>query len=248
MPVSQQYDHRYYRDWHTGIDLERFELRIEESDLLILCDSVTTPIKETAQRALRAARAEIKQKIQLAPEFGRSLTPLQAEHSDVQIVQQMSVAGQAWSVGPMAAVAGAIAETVAHAISPLSRTVIVENGGDVYAIAPSTVRFALYAGEASPFKNALTFEVNASTGVAICTSSGKVGPSLSFGHADAAVAIHHQGSMADAAATALANRIRSPSDIDSVLGQIAAKNNLVGFIACMADRLGLWGEIALTKG
>lgn len=247
MSGSLQYNHRYYRAWHAGIDLERFELRIEESDLLILCDRVTTPIKETAQRTLRAARADIKQKIQSLPKFGRSLTPIQPEHSDVQIVRQMNDAGQAWSVGPMAAVAGVIAQAVAHAISPLSRTVIVENGGDIYAVAPSTIRFALYAGEESPFKNALTFEVDASTGMAICTSSKKVGPSLSFGHADAVVAIHHQGGVADAAATALANRIRIPSDIDSVIEQIAAENSLIGIIACMADTLGLWGDLTLVK-
>jgi ApbE superfamily uncharacterized protein (UPF0280 family) len=237
----KQYDQRFYRAWHEKSPLDRFELKIEQSDLRILC------IKAEAERALRAARADIKRKIHTLPEFEHALAPLHLVESDPLIIRQMTDASATWSVGPMAAVAGAIAESVARAVSPHSRTVIVENGGDIYAISPNTVRFALYAGEDSPFKNTLTFETDASRGVAICTSSGKIGPSLSLGLADAVVAIHERGSAADAAATAIANEVKSPTDIETVIDQTKSKGELLGLIACMTDKLGMWGAIQLVK-
>ena len=248
MSSSRQYDQRFYRAWHRENALKRFELKIEESDLLILCDEITQPFTETAHQTLRASRAQIKRKIKQCPEFEQSLTPVKAADTDSRIIKRMSDAGEQWAVGPMAGVAGAIAETVARALAPHTRNVIVENGGDIYGITPSTVRFALYAGEDSPFGNSLTFEVDASNGIAICTSSGKIGPSLSFGSADAVVAIHRRGSMADAAATAIANLIHSPMDIDPIINRIAKDNRLIGLIACMSDKLGLWGDITLIKG
>ena len=236
---NRQYDRRFYRAWHEQSPLERFELKIEESDLLILCDRVTPAIKSDAERTLRHARQVIKQKIHRHPQFLQSLSPVAVNADDQDIVRTMAKAGYAWSVGPMAAVAGAVAESVARALSSHSKTVIVENGGDVYALSNGNIRFGLYAGESSPFKDTLTFEVDATNGVAVCTSSGKIGPSLSFGHADAVAAIHHSGSHADAAATAIANRIQTPDDVGREVDAISTAGQLVGLIACMEDKLGL---------
>jgi uncharacterized protein len=122
----------------------------------------------------------------------------------------------------------------------------VENGGDIFARAPRRVRFALYAGEASPFAGKLAFEVDASEGIGVCTSSGRVGPSLSLGRADAVVAIHPSAAFADAAATAIANRIRAPGDVAAVVREEEARGALRGLIACMGDTLGVWGDLELT--
>ena len=147
----------------------------------------------------------------------------------------------------MAAVAGAVSEWVARALLDGAETVIVENGGDVYAKAPEPLKLALYAGEASPFAGRLAFEISAADGVAVCTSSGRVGPSLSFGNADAVVAIHESGAFTDAAATAVANRVHSPEDVAEVVAEEKSRGALRGLIACAGDRLGLWGDFKLIK-
>jgi uncharacterized protein len=244
---KKSYDHRFYRAWHSSASLSRFELKIEESDLLILCDGADTLIRTVAEKTLRQARNKIKRKIHQSPAFGHALSPLLSEKSDADIIKDMSSAAETWNVGPMAAVAGAVAEAVARAIAAHATAVLVENGGDIFAVTPDTVRFGLYAGEDSPFGHALTFEVAAASGTAICTSSGKIGPSLSFGNADAVVAIHPRGSVADAAATAIANRIRHPSDIDKIMAEAARDRRLSGVIACMGEKLGMWGDIRLVN-
>ena len=147
----------------------------------------------------------------------------------------------------MASVAGAIAEFVGNELLAFSPEIIVENGGDIYAKAPEPLKLALFAGEASPFAGRLAFEISASAGIAVCTSSGRVGPSLSFGLADAVVAIHESGAFADAAATAIANRIHTPSDVARVVAEEKEEERLQGLIACAGDQLGLWGDFELIR-
>jgi uncharacterized protein len=243
------YEERFYREWSTRRPLERYELKIEESDLLILFDSRgdKSAVHQTAKQALKRIRRTIKQYIQHDPRFSHTLSPIEVDAEAPPIIQQMAAAGQVWNVGPMAAVAGVVAEYVARRVQPYVNTVLVENGGDIFAISPSPVRFALYAGEDSPFGGALTFETPASTGVAICTSSGRIGPSLSMGRADAVAAIHPNGAMADAAATATANRIQTHADVGPVVEMEQSKHRLRSLIACMGDKLAIWGDISLIE-
>lgn len=197
--------------------------------------------------ALKQVRKEIEDHIVAHPEFATSLSPLDAATGDPPVVSAMISAGLAWNVGPMAAVAGAVSEFVGRALLEKTGTVLVENGGDIFALSPKPVRFGLYAGEDSPFHNALNFEMDAKRGIGICTSSGKVGPSLSFGKADAVVAIHRNAAFADAAATALANQIQTPADVAFVVETEKERGLLDGLIACCGDQLGLWGDFELIK-
>jgi hypothetical protein len=157
----------------------------------------------------------------------------------------MATAGQRFGVGPMAAVAGAIAEHVGRALARSSATVVVENGGDIFALAAEPIRLALYAGVGSAFSG-LSFEVTPAAGLGVCTSSGRVGPSLSMGRADAVVAIAADAADADAAATAFANRVHGPGDIDRALRIASTHPGLLGLIACADDRLGVWGQLELV--
>ncbi len=113
----------------------------------------------------------------------------------------------------MASVAGAIANEVGRLLSERSPTVIVENGGDVWALSPVPLEFLVYPGEDTPFSGGIPFTVGAAEGVSVCTSSGRVGPSFSMGRADSVTVIHRSGAVADAAATSIANRIRGGKDI-----------------------------------
>lgn len=242
------YVERFYRSWVDREDLCRFRVKIRESDLLILCDQ---PMEEQACAALADVRRDIEAFIANNARFQTSLGPVEIdeERAAPQVVCSMLAAGRAWHVGPMAAVAGAVAQQVGERIVDSCHTVIVENGGDVYArtTSPTPLRFAIYAGQDSPFSDKLGFEIDARGGVGVCTSSGRVGPSLSFGCADAVVTVADDTAEADAAATALANQIHRPSDVDLVLRAAQERNRLRGMIACAGDRLGVWGDLELVR-
>jgi ApbE superfamily uncharacterized protein (UPF0280 family) len=237
------YEQRFYRDRIGRDGLARFEVKVEQSDLLILCDR---DLERRALEELRRVRGEIEGRIAADPEFGTALEPCAVDDRDPEVVREMARAGRAWGVGPMAAVAGAVAERVGRALTAESETVIVENGGDVFARSPEPATFALYAGESSPFRDRLRFRVAAADGVGVCTSSGVVGPSLSFGRADAVVAVAASTPFADAAATAIANRVQRPADVDAVVSQERRRGLLDGLIVCAGDRLGIFGDIELV--
>ncbi len=244
--AAYPYERRFYRAWSEGRGLHRFEVTVLESDLLILCDLAA---RSVAEASLRRVRADIEEFGAGCAEFFPSLVPLFVGHGAPAVVRRMASAGAAYDVGPMAAVAGAVSEEVGRTLltEAGAETVIVENGGDIFACSPKPLTIALYAGEDSPFAGKLAFEIEASDGLGICTSSGKVGPSLSFGRADAVVAIHPNASLADAAATAIANRIQGPADVAPVVTEEQRRGTLAGLIACAGDQLGMWGEFELTR-
>jgi ApbE superfamily uncharacterized protein (UPF0280 family) len=238
------YEQRFYRERIGREGLARFEVKVEQSDLLILCDR---DLAQLATDALRRVRSQIEDRIAIDPRFGVGLEPCAVDPAASEVVREMARAGRAWDVGPMAAVAGAVAERVGRALAAESATVIVENGGDVFALSPEPATFALYAGESSPFRDRLRFRVDAADGRGVCTSSGVVGPSLSFGRADAVVAIARDTAFADAAATAIANRIDHPEDVDRVVYEEERRGALDGLIACCGDRIGIYGAVELVR-
>ena len=242
MGGSHTYTDRFYRDWVDGHGLHRFRVHQRESDLLVLCDR---ELEREAAEALAAARAEVEDTIARQPDFATSLRPVDAPSGASEIVRRMVEAGGFWNVGPMAAVAGAVAQRVGERLLAEADTAIVENGGDVYARADWPVRFVLYAGEDSPFRDRLAFEVDASRGIGVCTSSGLVGPSLSLGRADAVVAIAPDAAFADAAATSIANDVHGPEDVDAVVAAEEERRALTGLVVTCGDRLGVWGDLEL---
>jgi ApbE superfamily uncharacterized protein (UPF0280 family) len=147
----------------------------------------------------------------------------------------------------MAAVAGAISEMTANELLKYSGEVIVENGGDIFLSTKTTRTVGIYAGN-SPLSNKLTIEIEpGKSPLGICTSSGTVGHSLSFGKADAAVIISKDTFLADAAATAVGNRVRTPDDIENALAFAASIQGVVGALIIIGDKLGVWGDIKLSR-
>jgi uncharacterized protein len=236
------YTKRFYRDWVGRADLSRFEVQIRESDLLFLCDR---DLCEQAEREMVRVRALLEAYIARDPLFLTTLEPHRVLPGAPRVAEWMAEVCAPWGVGPMAAVAGAVAETVGRKLLESATTVIAENGGDVFARSDETVRFALYAGEGSPFSDKLAFGVDASRGVGVCTSSGRVGPSLSFGRADAVVTVAPDAAFADAAATAVANRVKTPADVERVVAQEKERGVLTALIACVGDRIGFFGDIEI---
>ncbi len=201
--------------------------------------------------------------------FLESLEPLADDPAAPPVVAAMLRAAIAAGVGPMAAVAGAVAEAVGRAVRDefgFSETV-VENGGDLWIDVRAPLSVAVYAGISSLSG---TFAVTVAPELCPCglaCSSAKVGPSLSFGNADAALALCRDAAAADAWATALGNRVKLSSDLEPAVRGLVSRPGAEGGIdgrtvdspadadalrrplaalAVMADRFAAAGELRLA--
>jgi len=237
------YTERFYRKWTSPCALESFRVVSGQSDLQIYAEK---HLRNEALGTLVNIRQTLHQHIEAHPLFLRSFVPVFSGSTD-PFIAGMEKAAQEWNTGPMASVAGAIAQAVGLSLLQYSKTVIVENGGDIWACSPGHLEFLIYPGEESPFSQGISFSLEASGGISVCTSSGKIGPSFSMGSADAVTAIHSCAARADAAATSLANRIRGKSDVTGVVEEVACRRKLKGIIATCGESIGIWGDIHLTE-
>jgi hypothetical protein len=220
-----------------------FQVEIQESDLFVVCDR---DLRAEAQAALAKARSEIESYIGREPDFRRTLAPIAVADDAPQIIRKMAEAAQVYGVGSMAAVAGAVAQEVGEAISGDCSHLIIENGGDIYIKSDRKVTLGVYAGEKSPFTGNVRFQVDPKGGsLGVCTSSGKVGHSLSFGRSDAVVTVAESAYLADAAATAIGNLIKTPHDVQPVLDKELEKNLLNALIIIIGDKMGVFGDVNL---
>ncbi len=236
-------EERSYRRWIVS-DLRTFEVRVGESDLWI---SAERPLPELAERALRGVRSELEAYLTRDPGFERALGPREALEGAPEIVLRMVEAARACGVGPMAAVAGATAEAVGGALLEESEQVIVENGGDIFLKTKGPRVAAIYAGE-SRLSGKLGVRISrVGQALGLCTSSGTVGPSLSFGRAEAAIVMASSAALADAAATALGNRVQTAADIGPGLAWVKQRGGVGGGAVLRGDQLGAWGEVELVK-
>ena len=141
------------------------------------------------------------------------------------IIREMAEAGIAASVGPMAAIAGTIARRVTEDLLSYSEEIIVENGGDIYIAGKRDRKVAIFAGK-SILSGRLAINLSPSSlPIAIATSSGTVGPSLSFGRADAAIILSSSGALADAVATATGNIVKTSDDFEKAINFAKNINN-----------------------
>jgi ApbE superfamily uncharacterized protein (UPF0280 family) len=216
---------------------------VAESDLFIVSDS---DVEEKAMAALVEVRREIERYISFKPFFAKSLEPVEVGNTAAPIIRDMAKAAQLFHVGPMAAVAGAVAHHVGKALDSCCSHLIIENGGDIYIKSKSPISIEVYAGPDSPFTGKLRFQVDSKgKSLGVCTSSASVGHSLSLGKADAVVAIADRADVADAAATHIANQVKIKSDISTVLNRERKRGYLKGIIIVIEDRMGAWGDLTL---
>ncbi len=236
-------DRELYRRWVTHDELAAFQVTVEETDLLI---RARTDLSGPAGDAVRACRTQIEDYMRGDPDFATTLEPCDVTDAP-DIVRKMADAGRAAGVGPMAAVAGAVAQFVGEELRAHSPEVIVENGGDLYIAVAKQIRVGMYAGE-SPFTGKLALLVAPEkTPMGMCTSSGTIGHSLSFGKADAVTVVSRSAATADAYATAYANRVTTPADVDAVLALGEAAPDVLGILIVIGTTLGSWGDITLME-
>ncbi len=233
---------RDYRRVITGGDLVSFEIDVKETNLYI---RATRNLKNKALKLTLKYRTQLEGYIARHPEFSTSLVPLRVRGDEPIMVKAMLEAAQKAGVGPMASVAGAIAESVGSELMPFSQEIIIENGGDIFLKLCKKRVVSIYAGE-SPLSGRIGLEIEPKeTPLGVCTSSGTVGHSVSEGKADAVVVISKSATLADAAATAIGNRVRQKGDIPLGLEHAKDIPGVTGIVIIKDDKMGSWGNVRL---
>ena len=242
--VKKVEQHAIYRNKITTRDLLSFSLVIKETDLLIFADTL---LIEEAKKAVIHYRHQIEEYIQKSPVFLYSLTPLPFDENSPSIVKEMMYAAILAQVGPMASVAGAIAEKVGEDLLKHTPQIVVENGGDIFLKVSKDLTIGIYAGN-SPLSNKLGLKISSdNTPLGVCTSSGTVGHSLSFGKSDAVTVISHSTPLADAAATAIGNLVKVKKDIERGLEYAQTIKGIYGILIIVDDQFGAWGNIEIVS-
>ncbi len=249
--TARTYVERTYRSAARSPDLFGFTVRVKKTDLYVAVDR---SLEASAERQTRKVvecveqlTAELERYILRDPAFLTALLPHPAAPDAPLVARVMADAATLVGVGPMAAVAGAFAERVGCELMDESGEVIVENGGDVFIRTSRVRKVAIFAGE-SELSGRLAIVVRPSAEPkGICTSSGTVGPSLSLGRADAAVAVAGSVPLADAAATALGDLVRDRRDIPRALDFAKGIPGLAGAVIVKGGSLGAWGEVELAE-
>lgn len=178
------------------------------------------------------------------PDFQRSLEPVELRPNAPEVAQRMDHTSKLVGTGPMAAVAGVMAQLAAEAgLRAGAEEVIVENGGDIYLKAKESIAIGLYSGGSEKI-NKLAFELQPEdTPISICSSSGKMGHSMSFGQCDLATVVAKDAALADAAATQAANLIKKQEDVESALNQINGIKGIDGILIVKDGNIGLAGKL-----
>ena len=199
---------------------------------------------EVAKEAIGLHRAQLESYIRSDPYFKITLEPHPCTPGAPDIVKRLVDAGNAMGIGPMSAVAGTVAALAVEAMVDAGASyAIVDNGGDVAIINDRSVVMGIYAGE-SPIKDlAFTIEPRDSiTGV--CTSAGTVGPSISFGMADAAIIFSDDVSLADSAATALGNAVEvGRESVEGAFNVVKDVSGIKGAVVIQGEYMGMWGDV-----
>lgn len=238
------YRPRTYRRRVAAEGLVAFEAVVRETDLLILAELDLT---DMALALIAEARHELESFIRATPRFAESFVPIDVPASAPELVRRMARAARLANVGPMAAVAGAVSEHVALGLMAFSGEVVVENGGDDFVVLRRERMVAIHAGT-SPLSGRVGLRIPAdSTPLAIATSSGTVGPSLSMGRADSVSILSSDGALADAAASAAGNRVHGSDDIQAALDVARGINGVLGAVVIVGGSMGAWGAVDLVS-
>ncbi len=239
--------YRDYRLIHRQKDLTHFQVMVKETDLDIAVrkERYNDHIVGLAKNLTEKYRGQLEAYIAIDPGFQTSLLPYQLLPGAPDIAVKMAESASAAGVGPMAAVAGALAEAIGKELLKYSRDVIVENGGDIFIKTKCKRTIGIYAGK-SRFSHRIGIEINPNeTPLGICTSSGTVGHSLSFGCADAVVIISPSTPLADAVATATGNIVKTKGDLEKAVEFATSIPGVLGAVAILGDNLAVKGKVKL---
>jgi ApbE superfamily uncharacterized protein (UPF0280 family) len=223
-----------------------FSITLHESDLLIgVPHGQYNPSMEAfSLDEISRIRLILETHLEKDPSFGTSLEALLLPHKDSETPEEvltMLSCGLKTQTGPMSAVAGLFAERVGLKLIKEYDLdeVVVENGGDLFLKNSSQLISVIHAGN-SPLSDKMAFVVPEGEW-GICTSSGTMGHSLSFGKADAVTVIGESTPLADAWATALANEVKNANDIELTLDRVQQIPEILGCAIIVEGQIGIRG-------
>jgi ApbE superfamily uncharacterized protein (UPF0280 family) len=226
-----------------------FTTGYKDTDLWIGIDpgSYREEMKEFCYERVKIYRIELENWLSIDPQFGKSLIPYKPSASCPEMAMTMALAAQKAGVGPMAAVAGAFSERLGNDLKknfPLLELAI-ENGGDIFLHLINPLVLSVYAGK-SELSGKVGIQLPVGMGdIGICTSAGTVGPSWSFGKADAVMVACKNTALADAWATALGNRVVKSEDIEPVLNFTEHVSDILSVVIICSGKVGIRGKFEL---
>ena len=243
------YSDRTYRAHCCGERWQGFVAQYKETDVWVGVDkkSFCAEMPVFTEQTVRALRDTIDVYLTEDPHYASALTPYDAQKSAPEILRQMSAISHRTGVGPMAAIAGAFATHIAQELKKRFHIeeIIIENGGDIYADITNDIDVSIFAGE-SPLSEKIGLHIDAKESpLGICTSSGTVGHSLSFGKADAVMIVCKDALLSDAYATAFANQVQTSDDITPLLNTIERDEDILSALIVKDDRMGVIGKFDL---
>lgn len=236
-------DREIYRSRVAATDLTRSRVVVKETDLLVLSDG---DIGGLVREIVLTQRDRLERYMMADPRFKSSLLPVRVSGAAPAIVKSMAAAGAAAGVGPMAAVAGAICDAVAAGVGAGVRELILENGGDLYVATARERIIGIFSGEEEHCRHIGLRIRPESTPLGICTSSGRIGHSLSFGDAAAATVIASSAALADAAATAVGNQVHGKHGVERGLAAAREIPGVLGVLVLRDGQVGAWGDVEMT--
>jgi len=243
---TNKYQRRFYRDWAKANGLHLTKIMEKETDLQILTNKPLD--KDFVKERINRYRWDIEDYIDKDRRFLVTLKPIVVELNAPPIVQEMSEQAKKANVGPMATVAGAIAEFLGKDLLKKGyKDVIIENGGDIFLKTRKVRLIGIYAGK-SKLWNKLCIKIKPKdTPIGICTSSGTLGHSLSFGCADSVIILSKSATLADGVATAAGNLVQGKEDLQKALNFAKSIKGILGAAIIMKNNLITWGKIEFTS-
>jgi hypothetical protein len=211
----------------------------KEAVFRICCETFEAITEEIIRQ-----RKILEDYIKRHPEFQRSFKPIELISRAPDVAKRMARAAYLVGVGPMAAVAGAMAQLAVEAgIKAGAREVIIDNGGDIYLQTTEPVVIGLYPGHSGPLSQLAFSLQGCDTPLSICSSSGKMGHSISLGHCDLSTVVSKDAALADAAATLAANLVKVVGDVEHALQCILAVPGVEGVMIVKEGHVGLAGKL-----
>jgi len=199
---------------------------------------------QIAERSIRFHRQQLEQYIESDLRFLHALEPVSAPDKPL-IANLMAKAAETANVGPMAAVAGVLADLVVEdMLNEGCSVAVVENGGEISAMSDEAIDVALAAGD-EPLSKRFGFRLTEFP-IGVATSSGRFSHALSFGDAEAATIFCEHAGLADAAATAVGNVIKGVNHrraISRGLDKAMSIKGVNGALVIYGGQVGTAGQI-----
>jgi len=219
-----------------------WKISYKYSDLFISCDrDIYSFIHDKLIDFYNILEQEIKEN----PDFEKSLIPLKNYSCNNWILSEMYKTSETFNVGPMAAVAGSLCEYISREIQDRVRYLVIENGGDVYIKSTRDAVISVFLKN-NYFGKGLNIKIEKKLlPCGIASSSGTFGHSLSLGNSDIAMVLAKNAIIADAAATAFANKIKNKDDLEKAVNSMKDKEGILGLLAIKDEKIAIYGQMAL---